>query len=176
MTDYQRIAVKPHNWRESHRLFSQAINFLLDRIDYTYVNASAIVDNIGAQTPVGSLANTTIALDGSFYNMPENNSSPAIDVDFDFTNVTRIRGIVFNARYTGSSTHYMIVRIRDYVGATDRDLMHLTTTPSNNYRTILIPDDTRFIDANGNAQISFYHPTSGNTSHDLFVDYIALLQ
>jgi len=141
-----------------------------------YLVASSITDNVGAQTPVGTIADTQTALDGNEYNMPENNSNPAIDLDFGFAGVKRIQGVVFNARYTGSATHYMTVSIRDYTNAVDRNLMNFSTTATDNYRTVLLPDDTDFIDGSGNAQISFHHsPVSGNTSHDLFVDYIALL-
>ena len=144
--------------------------------NYTHVVASSITDNVAVQTPVGTLSDTQTALDGNEWNMPENNSNPAIDVDFGFTSVTRIRGVVFNARYTGSASHYMTVAIRDYTAGADRNLMNFSTTASDNYRTVLIPDDTNFIDGSGNAQISFHHsPGVGNTSHDLYVDYIALL-
>jgi len=145
-------------------------------ITETYQTADSVTDNIGAQTPVGSITDTQTALDGNEYNMPENNSNPALDVDFEFSSVDRIRGIVFNARYQGSASHYMQVSIYDYASAVRRELMNVSTTDSNNYRTVLIPDGTNFIDGSGNAQISFHHNlVSGNTSHDLFVEYIALI-
>jgi len=141
-----------------------------------FIVASSVTDNVGVQTPVGTLSDTQTALDGNEWNMPENNSNPAIDVDFGFTGIRRIHGVVFNARYTGLASHYITVAIRDYTAGVDRNLMNFSTTASNNYRTVLIPDDTNFIDGSGNAQISFHHsPVSGNTSHDLYVEYIALL-
>lgn len=142
-----------------------------------YLVASSITDNVAAQTPVGTVTDTQTALDGNEYNMPENNSNPALDIDFNFTNVSQVRGLVFNARYTGSATHQMLVSIWDDNSSVRRNIMVFSTTASNNYRTVLIPDGTNFINGSGNVKVSFHHSlVSGNTSHDLYVDYVALLQ
>ena len=50
----------------------------------------------------------------------------------------------------------------------------MSSTTTNNYRTVLIPDDTNYI-SGGAAQISFYHGISGVPAHDLYIDYVAIL-
>lgn len=141
-----------------------------------YHVATSITDNVGVQTPVGTVTNTQTALDGNVYNMPENNSDPGIDLDFNFTNVKQIKGVVVNCRYVGGTTHYIGVYIRDYTAGVDRSLMNFSTTVFDNYRTVLIPDDTNFIDISGNARLSFIHSSvTGILGHDLYIDYVALL-
>jgi hypothetical protein len=39
--------------------------------------------------------------------------------------------------------------------------------------SIPIPDDTNYIDS-GAAKIKIYHSTTGNASHDVYVDYVAV--
>jgi len=130
---------------------------------------------VAGGTPVGNILTLTIALDGNEYNLPETTGVPGIDLEVNFTNVVQIRGIVVNGRYTGGGAHYVDIQIRNYTTAADVTVIRMNTSTTNNYRTILIPDDSDFIDGSGNAQITFYHPTTGNSTHDLYIDYVALI-
>ena len=139
-----------------------------------FVVASSL-NIVAGGTPVGTITSLQIALDGGEYNLPEVTGVPGIDLEVNFTNIIQIRGIVLNGRYTGGGTHYIDVKIRNYTTASDVTIIRMATSTTNNYRTILIPDDADFIDGSGNAQITFYHPTTGNNTHDLYIDYVALI-
>ena len=124
-------------------------------------------------TPVGTIADLQVLHDGSEYNLPEVSGTPGMELQCDFTNIKSIRGLVLNARYTGSSSHEVVVRLKNYTGGDDT-FIRMASTATNNYRTILIPDDTNYM-SSGAAQVSFYHAISGVPSHDLYIDYIALI-
>ena len=131
-------------------------------------------------TPVGSITDMQTAFDGNVYNLPEATGAPGIDLEVNFTGITGIKGLVFAGRYVGAATHYIDVYLYDYNAAADQAIFRMQTltgspTTTNEYRTILIPDDSNFIDGSGNAQISFIHPVTGNATHDLYLDYVALL-
>ena len=140
----------------------------------------ANINVVTGGTPVGSVTDMQTAFDGNVYNLPEATGAPGIDLEINFTGVTGIKGLVFAGRYVGSSTHYIDIYLYDYNAAADQAIFRMQTqsgspATTNEYRTILIPDDSNFIDGSGNTQISFIHPVTGNSSHDLYLDYIALL-
>jgi len=129
---------------------------------------------VAGGTPVGTITDLQTLHDGNEYNLPEVSGSPGMDLECDFTGIGSIRGIVLNSRYTGSAVHEVVVRLKNYTGGDDV-FIRMASTASDNYRTVLIPDDTNYI-SDGAAQISFYHAASGTPSHDLYIDYVALLQ
>jgi len=146
----------------------------LDKADnYTYSVPSSLTVVAGG-TPVGTVTDLQTLNDGNEYNLPEASGVPGIDLECDFTGVTSIRGLVLNARYVGSTAHEVQVRLKNYSGGDDI-FMRMSSTTSNNYRTVLIPDDTNYI-SNGAAQVNFYHPITGVPSHDLYIDYVSILE
>jgi len=140
--------------------------------NYTYSVPSSLTVVTGG-TPVGTITDLQTLNDGNEYNLPELAGTPGMDLECDFTGVTSIRGILLNARYTGSSSHEVTVRLKNYTGGDDI-FIRMSSTTTNNYRTVLIPDDTNYI-SGGAAQISFYHGISGVPAHDLYIDYVAIL-
>ena len=124
-------------------------------------------------TPVGTIASLQVLHDGIEYNLPEVAGTPGMELQCNFTNIKSIRGLVLNARYNGSSSHEVVVRLKNYTGGDDT-FIRMSSTSTNNYRTVLIPDDTNYM-SSGAAQVSFYHAISGVPSHDLYIDYIALI-
>jgi len=152
----------------------------IDQWDAPAYKTPANINVVTGGTPVGSVTDMQTAFDGNVYNLPEATGAPGIDLEINFTGVTGIKGLVFAGRYVGSSTHYIDIYLYDYNAAADQAIFRMQTqsgspATTNEYRTILIPDDSNFIDGSGNAQISFIHPVTGNSSHDLYLDYIALL-
>lgn len=127
-------------------------------------------------TPVGSVTDVQTLKDGNYYQVPEVSGTPGFDIRFNFTNVKSIAGFVSMIRYTGSTTHDVTLRILNYsTVAQDAFLVIPHTATLDAYRTVLIPDDANYINSSRQAQMTLYHDSQGNPSHDIYIDYIALL-
>ena len=140
-----------------------------------YLVANDIYDNNGAAavTPVSDIQTP---FDGNSLTWDEVTGAPGMDLSVNFTGVTKIRGVVLRAYYEGSSSHQVNVSLHNYVSVAEDIIIRLddASNPNYNYRTILIPDGANYI-SGGAAQINFIHPITGNNTHDLFIDYVALL-
>lgn len=135
----------------------------------------ASVTVVDGGTPVGTVSDMQVLLDGNEYNLPEASGTPGFDLEVNFTTVLSVKGIVVRAYYEGSSSHHVDMKIRNYDTAADDTIINFQDAEDYNYRTILIPDDTDYIDGSGNSQITFYHPDNGTPAHDMYIDYIAIL-
>lgn len=150
------------------------IGVLTDKANDVFITPSSIVENIGG-TSVGSVTDVQTLNDGNVYNMPEVN--PGFDIDFVFENVSSFTGLVTRVQYVGSTSHAVEIDIYDYV-ATSRD--QYIEVPHNavhyQYRTIRFPELSQYINSSNQATVSIVHTTTpGNSTHDLYVDYIALI-
>jgi hypothetical protein len=128
-------------------------------------------------TPVGTVTDMQTLMDGNTYDLPETTGTPGFDLEIDFVNMVDIYGIVIRSYYSPKvSTHYAQLLIHNYSGGESDDaILRMEPSDDHNYRTVMIPDATNYIDGSGNAQLTLLHPDSGNASHDMYVDYIALL-
>ena len=142
-----------------------------------FITPDSVTANSGG-TPVGTVSDVQTLLDGNVYQMPEVTGTPptgAIDIDFSFSGVASIEGFVSMIRYTGSASHVVVQTLYNYTATNDDEFLLIPTTASTyQYRTVLIPDDTNYI-SSGNAMVSIIHQTTGNASHNLYIDYIALI-
>ena len=137
------------------------------------VPASTTITDGG--TPVGTVTDLQTLNDGNVYQVPEVIGTPGFDIKLNFSSVKRLSGIVTNTRYVGTASHDITIGLWNYVTAAyDRLLLFSHTDTYYTYRTVLIPDDTNYI-SSGNAQIVIYHETSGNQTHNIYIDYAALL-
>ena len=132
---------------------------------------------VAGGTPVGTITDMQTPMDGNTYNLPETTGTPGFDLEMDFVDMVDIYGIVLRNYYSpANSTHYAQLLIHNYSGGeSDDTVIHIEPSADHNYRTIMIPDATNFIDGSGNAQLTLFHPSAGNASHDLYVDYVAML-
>jgi len=140
----------------------------------TFKVANDIYDakDASAITPVSDL---TTAFDGNSLDHTETSGAPGFDIEVNFTGVTSLKGIVIRSYYIGGATHYVQISLYNY-NTTNQDVItQVGSTLGFEYRTMLIPDDTNYIDGSGNAQISFIHPTTGIGTHHMHIDYVALL-
>jgi hypothetical protein len=128
-------------------------------------------------TPVGTVTDMQTPMDGNIYDLPEGTGTPGFDLEIDFIDIVDIYGIVLRGYYAPqNSVHYAQLLIHNYSGGeSDDTVVHIEPSADHNYRTIMIPDGTDFIDGSGNAQLTLYHPQAGNASHDMYIDYVALL-
>ncbi len=137
--------------------------------------APSSVTVVTGGTPVGTASDMQTLLDGNVYQLPEVTGTPGFDLEINFTDVPRVKGIVFRGYYSGSTTHYVELQIRNYNTSTDDTIIRIDTAATYNYRTILIPNDTDFINSSNQSQLTFYHPMSGNAAHDLYLDFVSLV-
>lgn len=126
-------------------------------------------------TPVGSESDAQTMGDGNEYNLPETNASPGITLEVNFTGVKELVGLTALIRYQGSASHHVDVSVYNYDTTSLDHIRRLETSTENVMMTILFPNSGDYYDASGNAQVVFNHPDNGNTSHDFWIDYIALL-
>jgi len=139
----------------------------------SYLDADNMYDNnaSAAVTPVSDIQEP---FDGNVTIIDEVTGSPGIDLSVNFTSVESIYGLVLRAYYQGSSSHHVDVSFHNYDSGLEDVVIRLDNATDYNYRTILIPDNPDYI-SSGSTQINFIHPDSGTPTHDLFIDYVAIL-
>ncbi len=139
-----------------------------------YVPASVTVN---AGTPAGGVGVSQVQtpLDGNVYEVAEVAATPGFDIDFGFTSVLNFHTIVIRCRYDGADTHYVGIDIHNHNTANDDQfsIIHHTAGYYEWY-TISGITDTNYI-SGGVVTVRLYHYSAGNASHDLFIDYVALI-
>lgn len=124
-------------------------------------------------TPVtGSLSDINKCLDGNVMVVDEVTGSPALTINFTFTNVTYFNNIVFCHRYDG--THDLHQSIYNYNTSSFMYLNDVGNTDviNCNYKSIGGSSDD-FIN-NGEVIIQIYHAQSGNPAHTENIDCLRL--
>jgi len=130
-------------------------------------------------TATGTVADAQVMFDGNEYEVAEVTGVPGFDIRFGFTGIVDIPSLVVaRYQYDGSTTHFVGLQVYNYVTTAWDDIR--TFSNSNAYHSSLtayIPEDIKanYVDASGNAQVRFYHHTSGNAAHDIHIDYVGLV-
>jgi hypothetical protein len=115
-------------------------------------------------------------LDGNIYHVDEAAATPGIELEIDFSGIRQIKGIYTRFYYAGSNLHGMRVQLYNYDTTTyDTYLTTIGDHMDHSAHFVWIPDDASYI-SSGAAQVRFYHAEAGNASHDLYVDYVALVE
>lgn len=162
-------------WKKWLNNLYEYIGTLTDQVNQVFITPASITVNAGG-TPVGDVTGVTELNDGSVYQVPEVAATPGFDIDFNFTGVREISGFVSMIRYTGLATHVVEQSLHNYTDVQDDSFMLIPHTASAyQYRTVLIPDDTKYINSSDQAILSLIHTSAGNPSHDIYIDYIALI-
>lgn len=147
-------------------------SILMRRKDY-YLSPTSVT--LVAGTSANTVTDLQTWLDGNIYHIDEAAATPGQDLRVNFTNVARLLGIRVSAYYAGSSTHAVRIQLYNY-DTTGWDTIHTIETGMDyEYIVAYIPDDTDYIDASNNAIFRFYHTENGNSSHDSYIDYAALV-
>jgi hypothetical protein len=145
---------------------------VIDDSNDIYVTADSVTETVTDGTS-GGVAGTQVLLDGTVYKIEENNSTPAIDVEFVFSGIKKISQIVVSAYYDGSTAHAVRINLWNYTD-TQWDTFHtLMTGLDYEQHFITVPDDTKYI-SGGAAKAQLYHTEGGILTHYLYVDYMAL--
>jgi len=126
-------------------------------------------------TSLDTVTTVQVLDDGSYMTVSEASGSPGMDVQFAFTGVKKINGLILRYYYDGSGNHNMWIQIWNYSTSAWTNVISGTGAVATNfhYETIHIPVAANYM-SDGNALIRFYHPESGIPSHRLYIDYIAL--
>ena len=141
--------------------------------DYTFTAPTSLTKD-SSGTGTGSITDIQTLNDGNEYNLAENTGgAPNLRLRLNFTGIATIRGLVVKAYYVG--THDVNLELYNYSTAGYDIFTNMVDSNYYNYRTILIPDGSNYTDGT-NAVMRFEHPaTPGLGTHDLYVEYAALL-
>jgi len=136
----------------------------------TAADATSISTTVG--TPTGILA-ATQNQDGIYYHVDEVNESPGFTVTADFANVlTAATNLNIYGRYDGNSGHTVNVEVWRYDTSQWEILGQLTDSATDALHTFALTDARH---REGNlVQMRINHVSSGNTSHDLYIDHLYL--
>ena len=170
----QQDPVADAQWKKWLNNQYEYIGVLTDKANDIFITPSSITENLGGGS-VGSVTDVQTLNDGNVYNMAEEGGG--FDVDFVFENISSFTGLVTRVQYVGSATHAVEIDIWDYV-ATSRD--QYIEVPHNaalyQYRTIRFPELSQYVNSSNQVTVSIVHTTTpGNVTHDLYVDYVALI-
>lgn len=152
----------------------------LCEVTQTIKTAASMTVTTGTLT-AGTVADTQVGGDGNSVNVTEVTGVPGFDVRFTFTDISNFCRVGISAYYTGAvASHFAEVQVYDDTNATWRTLWSFANGNSFNYRFSDIPVDRTtvlddYINASNEVLIRFYHPTSGNASHDLFIDHMSII-
>jgi len=166
--------INEFNWIWQKWLF-HLYEWVYRKVIRDFAAPSSITLNTG--TSADALADLVSLSDGNEYHIDEVSGVPGYDLRINFTNIRNIKGFVLKARYKGNApTHYGNVELYNYVSTAFEVFTTLPNTGNDyNYRTILIPNAGNYTDNSGNAVMRVYHPVSGTSSHDCYIEYVALL-
>jgi len=155
----------------------QSVKAYVDNKTLTFNSPATLTVNTGG-TPVGTgVSDVQTMLDGNIYQLPEVTGTPGFDIEFAWTGITRIKGFAFRVLYVGTSTHQVTFRAYNYNTTVWDVLFEIPASLGYNYRCNQFPASNmaNYFDSGGNAKVKIYHDTAGNASHDLYVDYVAIV-
>jgi hypothetical protein len=126
----------------------------------------------------GTVADVQDWTDGNQVSVSEVTGVPGFDVRFTFTGVIDFCRIGISGYYVG--THHAEIQIFDDTNTTWRVIWTFNTGAGFNYRYSDLPVSvtTRladFINSSNEVLVRFYHPTTGNAAHDVFINYVSLI-
>lgn len=127
-----------------------------------------------AGTTSSTVADLQVLNDGNVYNIIEGGGTPGFDLHLIFNHVLRFTGLAFKAQYD-PGTHYIEVRLMNYVTGIRDTYTTVVQTSGMNYRFIDILDFTPYI-KNSIVEIDFDHIPGGVASHRMNIDYVALVR
>ena len=127
-------------------------------------------------TSASSVSDIQVQYDGNQYDLAEVAATPGIDLRINFKNVIRFSGIGYEAYYSGSATHWVEFQLWNYLTGEFETYATIENSNGMNYRFFDTQDFVEHVNNKGEVIARFYHPVSGNNSHDLYIDYVALIR
>ena len=127
-----------------------------------------------AGTSTSTVSDLTTMLDGNVYHIDEVAAAPGYDLECTFAGVEQIQWLVARLWYNGLATHGCRVQLYNYRTAAWNTLVTFPTGVDYSMIEVPIVSSLDYISSRA-ARVRFYHTETGNTSHDLDIDYVALL-
>ena len=141
-------------------------------IAYTPSKAEIIIGDATG----GIVENVQTLLDGNIYVVGEIASTPGFNIHFTFNNVVSFHALVLRCAYDGTSNHTIGVDIYNYVtGNYDQFSLIIDSDVYYQYITIYGINSSAYIKLNS-VLTRLYHYSAGNDSHNIYIDYIALMK
>lgn len=156
------------------------------RVGHNWIRYAANSVTLTNGTTASVLADLQNSRDGAFYHIDEAAGVPGINLIVDFADVETIEFVEVNASYEGSSTHAIAVQLYNWTATTWDTFDALQTgyadvTTANGYivgnHSFNVHQPSGYIGSGANegrVRVRFYHTPSGNASHDLYIDDVAV--
>lgn len=141
---------------------------------YKFISPNSIT--LIAGTSANSVSDLQTPFDGNTYDIQEAAATPGYHLEVNFTGVTTFNAIYTRFEYAGSATHCCEVSIYNNSTAS-WDSYSCQLGNQLGMQTIHIPiclAPSNYINS-GTVIMRFYHPQAGNASHNLYIDYAALI-
>ena len=144
---------------------------------YQRLIVPASINLVAGGVAVGTVSDTQIWNDGNVYQVPEVAATPGFDIQFTITGVRKIARIASNIFYDGTATHHVELQIYNNTTTNWDTLIQVPSSLGYNLRYFDFPlgHDKDYINATMQVLIRLYHVTGGNASHDIYVDYLAVI-
>lgn len=134
------------------------------------------INKVAGGTATGSVTDVQTLLDGNSYQVVEAAATPGFDIEFTFTNINSIAGFVSHIWYDGGAAgHDVTLRLYNDTDTQDDPFLVIPSSGLYAYRTVLIPDDSKYINSSNEVDVVLYHDSGGSVAHDVYIDYIALI-
>ncbi len=138
----------------------------------TTYNATSIV-TVEGTLDAGNLASTN-SIDNNWYNVSEDVGGSPLLIEINFTGVESFSNILLREQYTGGQGHEIEVQSWNYnTNSWEVHSGDITNQNSMVESVLFVLDSIDHIDS-GLVQIRLDHLQNGISSHDFFLDYIAL--
>lgn len=163
-------------------------NILVDALtagDGWQISANIVSQKYYADTAVVLDTGTPISGDGDSthkphddvsYNVQEVGGTPGFLFTFNFSSVVSFDKVQFYVLYDGVGSHNVNINLINQVTTNPVTIANFTLAPTWQLLDIEIPDSTVYIDGSGNVELQIDHTSSGLPSHDVHVDYTALVK
>lgn len=145
--------------------------------------ANSVTLNNGTSSSV--VADLQTANDGNVYAVQEATGSPAIQLIVDFTSVGAFQWVDIRCQYEGSVIHNVDIELYNWTSTNWDKFNNVNSGFSNsgtsfiNFSFFVGETYTNYVGTGGSAGqvlVRFNHSVSGNVSHDLYIDVVALYQ
>lgn len=125
----------------------------------------------------GTVSDVQTWADGNEVHIAEVTGVPGFDIEYTFTSIISFCEVEVAFYYVGSATHDCQVQIYDDANTTWRELISQNGVGlSHNLRFVDFPGVVAdYINSSDEVKMRFYHPQSGNASHDLYIDFVSIV-
>lgn len=123
----------------------------------------------------GSLSDMQTLMDGNEINYTEVAAAPGGNFEFQWDNLRGFQGLVLRAYYESTATHYWLVQVYDYANTAWRTVLDIRPAYDHEYHYMEFPSSDGLIE-DGTALVRIRHPSTGIITHDLFIDYLAIVE